>query len=157
MAERTAIETPLVSLSAQLGFAPSQIIPVRLAIIFCTCEGYLLIVSSHQVCDSATASGSSNDASAKSRKTSETLLDIDCSQVTEDQCVRLILPLIYGCLLHKNHYRKCGCNTLIAASGITHYRNHLPGHTGITGKAEVYERICECIASHNQPFTVAAA
>ena len=34
MAERTAVETPVVTFKAQLGLAPSQIIPVRLAIIF---------------------------------------------------------------------------------------------------------------------------
>lgn len=33
-----AVETPLDTLSAQLGFAPSQIIPVRLAIMFCTAQ-----------------------------------------------------------------------------------------------------------------------
>ena len=36
MAESTAVETPLVSFIAQLGLAPSQIIPVRLAIMFFT-------------------------------------------------------------------------------------------------------------------------
>lgn len=35
-AERTAVETPVVTFNEQLGFAPSQIIPVKLAIIFCT-------------------------------------------------------------------------------------------------------------------------
>lgn len=37
-ADITAVETPLDTLSAQLGFAPSQIIPVRLAIMFCTAQ-----------------------------------------------------------------------------------------------------------------------
>ena len=36
MAESTAVLTPEVSFNAQLGFAPSQIIPVRLAIMFFT-------------------------------------------------------------------------------------------------------------------------
>ena len=36
MAESTAVVTPLVSLSVQLGFAPSHIMPVRLAIMFFT-------------------------------------------------------------------------------------------------------------------------
>ena len=36
MAESTAVETPLVSFIEQLGLAPSQIMPVRLAIIFLT-------------------------------------------------------------------------------------------------------------------------
>ena len=36
IADRTAVETPLVSFIAQLGFAPSQIMPVRLAIMFFT-------------------------------------------------------------------------------------------------------------------------
>ena len=34
IADNTAVDTPLVSFSAQLGLAPSQIIPVRLAIMF---------------------------------------------------------------------------------------------------------------------------
>ncbi len=33
-----AVETPLVSFRAQLGFAPSQMIPVRLAIMFLTAK-----------------------------------------------------------------------------------------------------------------------
>ena len=36
MAEITAVETPLVSFMEQLGLAPSQIMPVRLAIMFFT-------------------------------------------------------------------------------------------------------------------------
>ena len=36
IAESRAVETPLVSFIAQLGFAPSQIMPVRLAIMFFT-------------------------------------------------------------------------------------------------------------------------
>ena len=36
IADTTAVETPLASFKAQLGFAPSQIIPVRLATIFFT-------------------------------------------------------------------------------------------------------------------------
>lgn len=36
MADSTAVETPLVSFIAQLGLAPSQIMPVRLAIMFFT-------------------------------------------------------------------------------------------------------------------------
>ena len=36
MAESTAVLTPLVSFRAQLGLAPSQIMPVRLAIMFFT-------------------------------------------------------------------------------------------------------------------------
>ena len=36
MAERTAVETPDVSFKAHEGFAPSQIMPVRLAIMFFT-------------------------------------------------------------------------------------------------------------------------
>ena len=36
MALITAVPTPVVSFSAQLGFAPSQIMPVRLAIMFFT-------------------------------------------------------------------------------------------------------------------------
>ncbi len=36
IALRTAVPTPVVSFSAQLGFAPSQIMPVRLAIMFFT-------------------------------------------------------------------------------------------------------------------------
>src|SRR5699024_4690421 len=36
MAESTDVEMPLATLSAQLGFAPSQIIPARLAIMFFT-------------------------------------------------------------------------------------------------------------------------
>ena len=34
IAERSEVETPLAILSEQLGFAPSQTIPVRVAIIF---------------------------------------------------------------------------------------------------------------------------
>ena len=34
IADNTAVETPVVTFNAQLGFAPSQIIPVRLAIMF---------------------------------------------------------------------------------------------------------------------------
>ena len=34
MADSTAVETPVVTFKAQLGFAPSQIIPVKLAIMF---------------------------------------------------------------------------------------------------------------------------
>ena len=36
IAERRAVETPLLIFSAQLGLAPSQIIPARLAIMFFT-------------------------------------------------------------------------------------------------------------------------
>ena len=36
MADSTAVETPLVSFMEQLGLAPSQIMPVRLAIMFFT-------------------------------------------------------------------------------------------------------------------------
>ena len=38
MADSTAVATPLVTFIAQLGLAPSQIIPVRLAIIFFTAD-----------------------------------------------------------------------------------------------------------------------
>ena len=38
IAESTAVETPVINLSEQLGFAPSHIIPVRLAIIFFTAK-----------------------------------------------------------------------------------------------------------------------
>ena len=38
IAESTAVLTPVVSFMAQLGFAPSQIIPVRLAIMFFTAK-----------------------------------------------------------------------------------------------------------------------
>ena len=42
MAESTAVDTPEVSLRAHEGFAPSQIIPVRLAIMFLTAAATLL-------------------------------------------------------------------------------------------------------------------
>ena len=38
IAESTAVDTPLDILRAQLGLAPSQIIPVRLAIMFLTAQ-----------------------------------------------------------------------------------------------------------------------
>ena len=42
MAESTAVDTPEVSLRAHEGFAPSQIMPVRLAIMFLTAAATLL-------------------------------------------------------------------------------------------------------------------
>ena len=38
IADKTAVDTPLATFNAQLGLAPSQIIPVRLAIMFWTAE-----------------------------------------------------------------------------------------------------------------------
>ena len=58
-------------------------------------------------------------------------------------------------LFRKNYDRKRGSNSLISATGITHYRNHDSCHTGIACSRCVRKDMRECIDSHDTLFAAA--